>query len=164
MGASYSNVKSLAVLDQRPVGAHAVAVPALLRARAGRALPPTEVSWSWQEYLTPPWARLHAVALLWAAGTGIGDKRDGFYLGGFLDQDILRTVFLGRPYCCGFLRGYPAYSLRGESQQLFSAEYRAPLVNIERGYRRFRSTSAASGARRSSTPATRTTGRSGQRI
>ena len=77
------------------------------------------------------------MALLWAAGTGIGDKRDGFYLGGFPDQDILRTVFLGRPYCCGFLRGYPAFSLRGESQQLFSAEYRAPLVRIEHGYSTF---------------------------
>ena len=43
----------------------------------------TELAGSWQEYLTPPWARLHALALLWSGGIGIGDKRDFFGLGGF---------------------------------------------------------------------------------
>jgi hypothetical protein len=97
----------------------------------------TQVEWSWTEYFTPPWARLHALALLWSAGMGIGDKRDAFFLGGFPAQDILRTVFLSFPYCCGFLRGYPPFSLRGENKQLFSAEYRLPLARIERGYRTF---------------------------
>jgi Tol biopolymer transport system component len=137
MAASYSNVKSWAHSISSQTGRALSLSLRFSDTALGGRFSRTEVSWSWQEYLTPPWARLHAVALLWAAGTGIGDKRDGFYLGGFPDQDILRTVFLGRPYCCGFLRGYPAFSLRGESQQLFSAEYRAPLVRIERGYRTF---------------------------
>ena len=72
----------------------------------------TELTASWQEYLTPPWARLHALALLWSGGIGIGDKRDFFALGGFQEQDVLRAIFLNRPQCCIFLRGYPPGSLR----------------------------------------------------
>jgi outer membrane protein assembly factor BamA len=84
-----------------------------------------------------PWARLHVLALLWSGGVGIGDKRDFFGLGGFFEQDILKTIFLGRPQCCTFLRGYPANSFVGDSYQIGSAEYRLPLARIERGYQTF---------------------------
>jgi hypothetical protein len=97
----------------------------------------TEISGAWQEYLTPPWARLHALALLWSGGIGIGDKRDFFGLGGFFEQDVLKTLFLGRPQCCTFLRGYPPNSFVGDHYQIVSAEYRAPLLRIERGYKTF---------------------------
>jgi outer membrane protein assembly factor BamA len=97
----------------------------------------TEISGAWQEYLTPPWARLHALALLWSGGIGIGDKRDFFGLGGFFEQDVLKTLFLGRPQCCTFLRGYPPNSFVGDHYQIASAEYRAPLLRIERGYKTF---------------------------
>jgi Tol biopolymer transport system component len=97
----------------------------------------TEITGSWQEYVTMPWARLHVLALLWAGGIGIGDKRDFFALGGFAEQDILRTVFLGRPACCTFLRGYPANSFGGDAYQIASAEYRAPLLRVEHGYQTF---------------------------
>jgi len=97
----------------------------------------TEIRASWQEYLTMPWARLHVLALLWSGGIGIGDKRDFFGLGGFFEQDVLKTIFLGRPQCCTFLRGYPANSFVGDSYQIVSAEYRAPLARIERGYQTF---------------------------
>ena len=78
----------------------------------------TEISGAWQEYLTPPWARLHALALLWSGGIGIGDKRDFFGLGGFFEQDVLQTLFLSRPQCCTFLRGYPPNSFVGDSYQI----------------------------------------------
>jgi outer membrane protein assembly factor BamA len=97
----------------------------------------TEITGSWQEYLTPPWARLHALALLWSGGVGIGDKRDFFGLGGFQEQDVLRAIFLNRPQCCTFLRGYPPNTFVGDSYQIASAEYRAPLLRIERGYQTF---------------------------
>jgi outer membrane protein assembly factor BamA len=97
----------------------------------------TEITASWQEYLTPPWARLHALALIWSGGIGIGDKRDFFYLGGFYDQEVLKTLFLGRPQCCTFLRGYPPNSFVGDHYHIASAEYRAPLMRIERGYQTF---------------------------
>lgn len=97
----------------------------------------TQLQASWQEYLTPPWARLHALALLWSGGIGIGDKRQFFGLGGFFEQDLLRAIFLNQPQCCTFLRGYPANSFVGDSYQIVSAEYRAPLLRIERGYQTF---------------------------
>jgi hypothetical protein len=84
-----------------------------------------------------PWARLHVLALIWSGGVGIGDKRDFFALGGFAEQDILRSIFLNRAQCCTFLRGYPTNSFIGDAYQFASAEYRAPLLRIERGYQTF---------------------------
>ena len=60
-----------------------------------------------------------------------------FGLGGFFEQDLLRAIFLNQPQCCTFLRGYPANSFVGDSYQIVSAEYRAPLLRIERGYQTF---------------------------
>jgi hypothetical protein len=97
----------------------------------------TEVNWAWTEYFTPPWARLHALAMLYSGGVGIGDKRGLFALGGFVDQDLVRAAFLNRRQCCLFLRGYAAGSLVGDQFHLLSTEYRAPLLVIERGYNTF---------------------------
>jgi Tol biopolymer transport system component len=96
----------------------------------------TEVSWSWTEYLTPPWAHLHALALYTAGGFGFGDTRDFFNLGGYASQDVLRGVLLNQ-YQYAPLRGYPVNYLQGDSYLLFSAEYRAPLLWIEHGYDTF---------------------------
>jgi Tol biopolymer transport system component len=94
----------------------------------------TEVRWFWTEYLTPPWARLHALALLYSGGVGIGDKRSFFGIGGFVQQDLLRALFLNQPQgCCTFLRGYDPNALVGDQFHLLSAEYRAPLLWFERG-------------------------------
>lgn len=97
----------------------------------------TEVGWMWIEYLTPPWARLHALALLYSGGVGIGDKRTAFGLGGFVEQDLIRSVFLNRRQCCLFLRGYPPNTVVGDQYHLVSAEYRAPLLWLESGYETF---------------------------
>jgi len=97
----------------------------------------TIVNWNWREYLTPPWARLHALALLYAGGVGIGDNRSIFALGGFEHQDLVRALFYQRRQCCLFLRGYPVGFVSGDQFHLFSSEYRAPLLMIERGYSTF---------------------------
>jgi hypothetical protein len=96
-----------------------------------------QVSGLWVEYFTPPWAKLHALALLYSGGAGIGDKRSFFALGGFVDQDVVRSLFLSRPQCCFFLRGYPAGSIFGDQYHLLSTEYRLPLVVVEKGYQTF---------------------------
>ena len=93
----------------------------------------TEVSWTWSEYLTPPWARLHALALLTQGGFGFGDKRDFFSLGGYADQDVVRALLLNQQQFA-FLRGYPVNVVSGDSYLVLTAEYRAPLLWIERGY------------------------------
>jgi hypothetical protein len=97
----------------------------------------TVVNWNWREYFTPPWARLHALAFLYAGGVGIGDKRSLFVLGGFEQQDLVRALFYQRRQCCLFLRGYPLGVVAGDQFHLISAEYRAPLLTIERGYSTF---------------------------
>jgi Tol biopolymer transport system component len=94
----------------------------------------TEVTWFWTEYFTPPWARLHALALLYSGGVGIGDKRGFFSLGGFVQQDLVRALFLNLPQgCCTYLRGYDPQVVAGDQYHLLSAEYRAPLLWFERG-------------------------------
>src|SRR6185369_11091654 len=96
-----------------------------------------EITWYWAEYLTPPWAKLHALALLYSGGVGIGDKRSFFGLGGFVEQDVVRSLFLRRQQCCFFLRGYAPNSLVGDQFHIVSAEYRLPLVTLENGYATF---------------------------
>jgi len=93
----------------------------------------TEVTWAWYEYLTPPWARLQALALFYSGGIGIGDKRAFFGLGGFVEQDLLRALFLNQRQCCTYLRGYQPNATVGDQYHLLSVEYRSPLLWIERG-------------------------------
>ncbi|MEP6652784.1 MAG: hypothetical protein ABJA82_05470 [Myxococcales bacterium] len=97
----------------------------------------TVVNWNWREYFTPPWARLHALAVLYAGGVGIGDKRSSFALGGFEHQDLVRALFYQRRQCCLFLRGYPVGLVQGDQFHLLSMEYRAPLLLLESGYSTF---------------------------
>jgi outer membrane protein assembly factor BamA len=96
----------------------------------------TTIQGSWSEYATPPWARLHALALLAEGGYSIGDARQFFSLGGYPDQDVLRSVLL-RQQAFTFLRGYPPNVVSGDSFVVASGEYRAPLLWIERGYQTF---------------------------
>ena len=94
----------------------------------------TEVTWFWTEYFTPPWARLQAFALLYSGGVGIGDKRSFFGLGGFVQQDLIRALFLNLPQpCCTYLRGYEPNAVVGDQYHLVSAEWRTPLLWFERG-------------------------------
>jgi hypothetical protein len=97
----------------------------------------TQVNWSWREYFTPPWSKLHAVALLYAGGVGIGDKRSLYSLGGFSHQDLVRSIFYQSRQCCFFLQGYPPQFISGDQFHLLATEYRAPLWKIEEGYQTF---------------------------
>jgi hypothetical protein len=96
----------------------------------------TAVSWSWTEYLTPPWARLHAFAFITEGGFGFGDKPQFFSLGGFASQDVLRGVLLKQQQFA-FLRGYPINFVQGDSALVASLEYRFPMLWIDRGYQTF---------------------------
>ncbi len=102
----------------------------------GGTLRSTSIQGSWAEYLTPPWARLHALALLAEGGFSLGDQRQFFSLGGYGYQDVLRSVLL-KQQSFAFLRGYPVNVVSGDSFVVASGEYRAPLLWIERGYQTF---------------------------
>ena len=97
----------------------------------------TQVNWSWREYFTPPWSRLHSLAVLYAGGVGIGDKRSFYSLGGFAQQDLVRSIFYQSRQCCLFLQGYSPGFIGGDQFHLLATEYRAPIWKFERGYATF---------------------------
>jgi hypothetical protein len=86
-------------------------------------------------YVKMPWLAHHSLALRAAGGTSAGDlaRRSPFYVGGFVDvaiADILRNSIVQGGFA---LRGYPTAVLQGSQYALFNAEYRLPIVNIDRG-------------------------------
>jgi Tol biopolymer transport system component len=98
----------------------------------------TQIGWTWREYFTPPWARVHAFALLYHGGVGIGDKRQLYVLGGFPEQDLVRSVFYRLRLQGQYLRGYPSTGVvYGDQFHMVSAEYRAPLWRLDRGHSTF---------------------------
>jgi len=90
-----------------------------------------DVSW----YVTMPWLKHHTLALHAGGGASGGNRAgDGpFYVGGFVDYSIVDVVKDSYVQGGFQLRGYtPAY-LIGSYYGLFNAEYRFPILNIDRG-------------------------------
>jgi Tol biopolymer transport system component len=91
-------------------------------------------------YFANPWLR-HQVLALHAGGGMMGGAFPGgpFYVGGFLDVsplDQINTLISssGFLYQSGVaLRGYPVAVQTGQYYVLGNAEYRFPIVNIDRG-------------------------------
>lgn len=86
-------------------------------------------------YFLMPWLSHHSVALHLGAGTSSGTfpGRGAFFLGGFTEfpiVDTLRNQLIQGGYV---LRGYPVVAQYGQSYGLVNAEYRFPIVNIDRG-------------------------------
>jgi len=86
-------------------------------------------------YFPMPWLRHHVLALHANGGVTGGDfgRRGGFALGGFSDTplpDALRNLLI-QPGVA--LRGYKPGSRFGDAFQLFNAEYRFPLLDVDRG-------------------------------
>ncbi len=86
-------------------------------------------------YFKMPWLRHHVLALH-AAGGSAGDNRGGrgpFYVGGFIDLpvvDVVRNTLIQGGVQ---LRGYPVVAEAGNYYGLFNAEYRFPILNVDRG-------------------------------
>ena len=87
----------------------------------------------WREYRTLPWANNHVLAIKGAAGIGAGSiQRYGAYrLGGSFGESGYYTL----PDEWRALRGYTTASRSGNSFYLGSAEYRLPIVYLDRGFR-----------------------------
>jgi hypothetical protein len=134
---SYANVRSWPYSISGQVGRRLQLGLRISDPSLGGKFHTAEATFSWVEYVTPPWAKLHALALLYSGGVGIGDKRSFFALGGFVDQDVVRSVFLNRGQCCFYLRGYAPSSIYGDQYHLLSTEYRLPLLWVEKGYQTF---------------------------
>jgi hypothetical protein len=86
-------------------------------------------------YWRMPWFRHHSLATHIGGGTSVGSYpgRSTYYLGGFLDLPIVDTVQDVLLQGGIQLRGYPVYSQAGRNYTLVNAEYRFPIVNVDRG-------------------------------
>jgi outer membrane protein assembly factor BamA len=85
-------------------------------------------------YFPMPWARHHVLALHASAGIS-GGFGAPFFVGGMVDYPVLETILNQAAYTNGgfALRGYPVQAEAGSDYALFNAEYRFPIVNIDRG-------------------------------
>jgi hypothetical protein len=86
-------------------------------------------------YFLMPWAHHHALALHVGGGYGGGNLggRGPFYVGGFIDLPLVDTVRNSLIQGGIQLRGYPVVEEAGNDYALFNAEYRFPIVNVDRG-------------------------------
>jgi hypothetical protein len=94
-----------------------------------------DASFTFGTYLKMPWLEHHVLALHAAAGMSGGGYlgQQLFYVGGFVDEPLLSTV-LNSLVQGGFpLRGYPVLAEEGNYYALFNAEYRFPILNVDRG-------------------------------
>ena len=86
-------------------------------------------------YFLMPWLKHHSLALHAGGGTSGGSfpGRGAFFVGGFVDLPVVDTVrnFLIQGGIT--LRGYAPVAVAGRSYALGNAEYRFPIVNIDRG-------------------------------
>ena len=86
-------------------------------------------------YFKMPWLHHHSLALHASGGTSGGDYpgQGLYYVGGFQDLSILSTLENQTTQGGVELRGYPLVEQSGPNYALFNAEYRFPIVNIDRG-------------------------------
>jgi Tol biopolymer transport system component len=97
-----------------------------------------EIQWSWTEYISVPWRRWlpqHVLALRYGGGYGFGDlqRRGIYYISGLPQQDLIGGFFFGGRVGGATLRGYPYGAIYGDTYHLLNAEYRFPIVYVERG-------------------------------
>jgi Tol biopolymer transport system component len=86
-------------------------------------------------YQLMPWFRHHALALHASCGMSGGDRagHGPFYVGGFVDLPVVNVVQNVLIQGGLALRGYPVVAEVGSYYALFDAEYRFPIVNVDRG-------------------------------
>ena len=95
------------------------------------------VSYSAVGYMAMPWPGHHTLALRSSGGMSKGSySRRGVYsVGGYnLERATVIDTLAGGPLFSGFaLRGYPPGAFSGSNFMLQNAEYRIPLVELDRG-------------------------------
>ena len=86
-------------------------------------------------YVPMPWLEHHVLALAVSGGASAGSfpRRGLFYVGGFASQDVMQTFVSSVRQGAFVLRGYEPRAFGGTEYSLLNAEYRFPLVNVDRG-------------------------------
>jgi hypothetical protein len=135
LGWSYSNAQgylwSVGNETGFTVGANLdLSDPALASDSTGYA-----ASFGFATYLKMPWLQHHVLALH-AEGGASGNNRGGrgpFYVGGFIDLPVVNVVRNSLIQGGVELRGYPVVAEAGNYYGLLNAEYRFPILNVDRG-------------------------------
>jgi hypothetical protein len=86
-------------------------------------------------YLPMPWLRHHVLALHVGGGMSGGDRAGVglYYVGGYIDLPLVNVVQNSLIQGGIQLRGYPVVAEAGNYYSLLNAEYRFPIVNVDRG-------------------------------
>jgi hypothetical protein len=86
-------------------------------------------------YHLMPWLRHHTLALHVGGGMSGGDRagRGPYYVGGFIDLPVVNVVQNYLIQGGIAMRGYPVVAEAGNYYALFNAEYRFPILNVDRG-------------------------------
>jgi hypothetical protein len=95
----------------------------------------TAFSASVRGYVPMPWLRHHVLAVALSGGSSIGSYvREGFYAtGGFADTSPLSLDTTAVLQSGFVLRGYEPGAFKGTNYHLANAEYRFPIVYVDRG-------------------------------
>jgi hypothetical protein len=135
LGWGYSNAESYlwSIGNEKGFDASAtfdIADPALASDFTGYA-----VTANLSTYVPMPWLRHHVLALHGGAGMGGGNRAgDGLFgIGGFVDIPVVNVVRNSLIQGGVQLRGYPVNAQVGDYYALFNAEYRFPILNVDRG-------------------------------
>jgi Tol biopolymer transport system component len=103
--------------------------------RIGSDFSGLQVTGSYSEFVPMPWRGHQVLALRLSGGASTVVERPVFFAGGFSrDQDQIRTLLTRTPWGeAGVLRGYPRGALAGRYEAVLNAEYRVPIVDVDRG-------------------------------
>ncbi len=97
--------------------------------------------WSWtlsgyvEGFVENPWVERHVLATRYTMGTGRAESgHDTFFgVGGFGQQDVVSSLSDLTFFGGVALRGYPPFHRVGTQYHLVQMEYRAPLMQVDRG-------------------------------
>ncbi|MGC4091730.1 MAG: BamA/TamA family outer membrane protein [Polyangiaceae bacterium] len=86
-------------------------------------------------YLRMPWRHHHVLALAASTGSSTGTyaRRQGFAAGGYSDQPLIDVYTSGVRQSLFVLRGFEPNQFIGNNYTLLNAEYRFPIVYVDRG-------------------------------
>jgi hypothetical protein len=100
-------------------------------------------AWHYQEWLPMPWGhrllRNHVLTLAYGGGIagGAAGHHPLFFLGGYPQQDLLKSIYDFTRPGSATLRGYNFASQYGDQFHVVNLEYRFPIAWIERGIETF---------------------------
>jgi hypothetical protein len=92
-------------------------------------------NFNFETYLKMPWLKHHVLALHAGAGMSGGNYpgQGVFYIGGYVDENLVNTIRNSIIQGGIVLRGYPVVAEEGAYYCLFNGEYRFPIWNLDRG-------------------------------